>query len=148
LALSPDERVEFDGIMDRLIGMVAEVAAPESHVMLRRSGEFGELSAELATPLVMVLNELMQNAVEHAFTGSTAGTVLIIAERSSRTLKVSVRDDGTGLPAGFDLETSDRLGLQIVRTLVGSELRGTIDIASRPSGGTDAVVEVPLIHRA
>jgi len=53
-----------------------------------------------------------------------------------------------GLPAGFDLEHSDRLGLQIVRTLVGSELRGTIELHSRPTGGTDALVRVPLIHRA
>ena len=148
LALSPDERVQFDGIMDKLLGMVAEVAAPESEVLLRRSGEFGELSADVATPLVMVLTELMQNAVEHAFRTTSAGTVLVIARRSTRELEVVIRDDGVGLPAGFDLEHSDRLGLQIVRTLVGSELRGMIELHSRPTGGTDALVRVPLIHRA
>jgi two-component sensor histidine kinase len=147
LALSPDERVEFDGIVDRLLGMVAEVAAAESPVVLRRVGEFGELSADVATPLVMVLTELMQNAVEHAFDGSATGSVLVLAERSSRDLKVIVRDNGKGLPTGFDLEASDRLGLQIVRTLLESELRGTIELHNRPPGGTDAVVLVPLVHR-
>jgi two-component sensor histidine kinase len=127
--------------------MVAEVAAAESPVVLRRVGEFGELSADVATPLVMVLTELMQNAVEHAFDRAATGSVLVMAERSSRELKVIVRDNGKGLPTGFDLDTSDRLGLQIVRTLLESELRGTIDLNNRPSGGTDAVVLVSLIHR-
>ncbi|MBO0881677.1 MAG: histidine kinase N-terminal domain-containing protein [Mycobacterium sp.] len=147
LAMSPDEKVEFDGIVDRLLGMVAEVAAPESPVQLCRSGEFGELSADIATPLVMVLTELMQNAVEHAFIGSSAGTVEVLANRTSRSLEVIVRDDGVGLPEGFDLESSDRLGLQIVRTLIESELRGAIELVVRAGGGTDAGVTVPLIHR-
>ena len=54
------------------------------------------------------------------------------------------RDDGVGLPAGFDIGTSDRLGLQIVQTLVGSELNGELRLRSRESGGTDAVLRVPL----
>ena len=58
----------------------------------------------------------------------------IRAERSARWLDVVVHDDGRGLPEGFSLEKSDRLGLQIVRTLVAAELDGSLgmhDVADR-----------------
>jgi two-component sensor histidine kinase len=58
---------------------------------------------------------------------------------------VRVRDDGQGLPDGFDPETSDGLGLQIVRTLVTSELGGSLEMSS-PSGagrGTEATLTLP-----
>ena len=63
-------------------------------------------------------------------------------------MEVVVADDGAGLPSGFSLEDSDRLGLQIVRTLVQAELGGTIQVRPRASGrGTEAVLDVPLSRR-
>ncbi len=60
--------------------------------------------ADRATPLVMVLTELVQNAVEHAFDPGVNGTVTVNAQRSARMLDVVVRDEGKGLPEGFSLE--------------------------------------------
>jgi two-component sensor histidine kinase len=60
---------------------------------------------------------------------------------------VTVTDGGAGLPAGFQLDRSPRLGLQIVRTLVTGELRGTIELRTRPEGGTEAALVVPLVRR-
>ena len=68
--MSSDEAVEFDGIVDRVAAAATEVAATESRVTMRREGTFGVLPAEIATPLVMVLNELLLNAVEHGFAGA------------------------------------------------------------------------------
>src|SRR5262249_22984084 len=110
LATSYDERVDFDGIVDRLLGIVGDVAAAEEPVALRREGSFGELTADVATPLVMVLTELMQNAVEHAFEGRAGGTVVVRAARYGRWLEVTVVDDGAGLPSGFDLAGGQTLG--------------------------------------
>ncbi len=59
----------------------------------------------------------------------------IRAERSARWLDVVVHDDGRGLPDGFSLEKSDRLGLQIVRTLVSAELDGSLGMHDVPTGG-------------
>jgi two-component sensor histidine kinase len=53
-----------------------------------------------------------------------------------------VTDDGHGLPAGFDLNASDRLGLQIVRALVETELGGQLQLVPAAGGGTVATVEV------
>ena len=140
-----DEQVAFDAIADRVLAMCAEVAAPESAVQVRRLGSFGELPAEVATALAMVLTELVQNAVEHAYDGATAGLIEVLASRPAGVLALEVRDDGTGLPAGFSLDRDTRLGLQIVRTLVEGELRGNLVIEPGPDGrGTRAALQVPV----
>jgi two-component sensor histidine kinase len=58
-----------------------------------------------------------------------------------------VHDDGRGLPAEFSVEDSDRLGLQIVRTLVSAELDGSLQMSPAPGGGTDVVLSVPIARR-
>ena len=152
LSMSLDETVDFDGIVDRLIPMVADVASPESGVTVRRGSSFGVLPAETATPLVMVLAELLQNALEHAFKSgpsAAAGEVVLHCARKPGHLTVLVTDNGSGLPPGFSLEASDRLGLQIVRTLVDGELRGTISVRTDGErGGTTARLEIPLRRRS
>jgi len=173
LSMSVDEEVEFDGVVDRIAAAAVEVAAPESKVHLRRASSFGVLSAEIATPLAMVLNELLLNAVEHGFPvredsanervgddqrdrargglqrdGDDIGEVVISAHRFRRQLHVSVADNGKGLPADFVLDTADRLGLQIVRSLAQGELQGSIEMRPRAGGGTEAVLVVPLNRRS
>jgi len=165
-----EEDVLFDEIADRLAAMVGEVSAVGAHVRVRREGSFGRLPSEVATPLAMVLTELMQNAVEHGYphrsgepdSGLVAGRVVeghirVVVlhpetegeedgERRPGQLVVRVEDDGAGLPEGFDLDTSPSLGLSIVRTLVESELGGRITLGRRCGGGsgTSAVVEIPV----
>jgi two-component sensor histidine kinase len=144
LSQTLDERVEFDDIADRVLAMVAEISP--GRVTARRSGRFGELTAEVATPLSMVLTELVQNALEHGFApDSTAGAVEVAAARSEETLRIVVRDNGRGLPEGFDPQRAGNLGLQIVRTLVVGELGGTFDMRPAAEGtGTQVVLELPL----
>jgi two-component sensor histidine kinase len=140
LSLALDESVQFDGIADQVLAMCAEVAAPESEVRVVRRGSFGELPADVATPVAMILTELVQNAVEHA----QATRIEARVERDDQRLSLVVQDDGRGLPAEFDVATSPRLGLQIVRTLVESELRGTLGLSGTAGEGTAASVVVPL----
>jgi two-component sensor histidine kinase len=144
LSQALQDDVPFDDIADRVLAMCAEVAAPESAVEVRRTGSFGELPAEVATALAMVLTELVQNAVEHGYAAGAAGRIEVAAARADGAVRVEVVDDGAGLPDGFDLSASPRLGLRIVRTLVDGELRGSLAVCPRPSGGTQAVLEVPL----
>jgi two-component sensor histidine kinase len=148
LSLSHDETVGFDTIVDRVSSMVAELAGPESSVELRRDGTFGVLTAQVATPLVLVVTELLQNAVEHAYGPGDSGEVVLRAHRAGGRLEVTVVDDGRGLPPGFRPEDSGRLGLQIVRTLVTGELGGTLELSPRKDGtGTAASLSVPLHPR-
>jgi two-component sensor histidine kinase len=151
LSMSSDEAVEFDGILDRVANAAAEVASTELRVKMRREGTFGVLPAEVATSLVMVLNELLLNAVEHGFadTADAPGDpeVAVIVHRARRQLLVTVADNGRGLPDDFDAARAGKLGLQIVRALATGELRGTIELRNRAGGGTEAVLVVPLGKR-
>jgi two-component sensor histidine kinase len=148
LAMTSDEVLELDTVVDRVASAAAEVAVPEARVTLRRQGSFGTLPAEVATPLVMVLNELLLNAVEHGFADGGTGEVVIDVCRERRQLRVTVADTGHGLPDGFGDDAGQRLGLQIVRTLATGELRGTIDLRKRAAGGTEAILVVPLARTA
>ena len=135
-----DETVDFDAIADSVATMVLDVAGGRD-LRLRRTGSFGVLPAEVATPLAMVLTELLQNAAEHGIGELPGRTVEISAERGEAgLLRMRVVDDGHGLPAGFSMAASDRLGLQIVRTLVETELGGQLELAAADGGGTAATV--------
>ena len=126
-----------------------DVAVVDTPIRISRVGDLGVLDADRATALVMVITELVQNAIEHAFDGATqVGCVTIRAERSARWLDVVIHDDGRGLPDGFSLEKADRLGLQIVRTLVSAELDGSLGMHAAPTGGTDVVLRMPIGRRA
>ncbi|UDY24684.1 sensor histidine kinase [Nocardioides sp. Kera G14] len=149
LSQAVEEIVEFDDIADRLsmaLGEVGGVGA--AHVRVRRTGSFGGLNSEVATPLAMVLTELLQNAVEHGYPdagGDGIGEITVDVARNGSTLLVSVTDSGTGLPEDFDLATSTNLGLSIVKTLVEGELGGQITLANREDDlGARAVLTLTL----
>jgi two-component system, sensor histidine kinase PdtaS len=145
------QRVSFEQIARRIIGMLADgLVDPGAPVAFAMEGEPGELLAEVATPLALVMTELLQNCVEHAFVGRTGadaahpiGTVTIVFERGASTLRVLIRDDGVGLPEGT-IDAMANLGLQIVRTLVESELGGTFAAVPGSAEGTTFELVLPL----
>ena len=148
LSHTPEEVVDFDDIAQRVAAMAGEVSAPEARVIPVVSGWFGLLPAAIATPLALVLTELLQNALQHGLAGwpgpASGGSVVVRARRYAAALTVSVEDNGAGLPDGFSLDATTSLGLQIVRTLVETELGGQLAIAPRPGGGTRVVVDLPV----
>lgn len=140
--------VPFDDIVRPLARLVEDTAArPEFRIRFVVEGHVGDLPGELATPLAVVLNELMQNAVEHAFpmarpSGTHEGRVRVVLARAGDELVVEVADDGVGLPPGFVLERSSGLGLSIVHTLVTTEMGGSMEFSD--DRGTRVVVRVPV----
>jgi two-component sensor histidine kinase len=141
------QEVDFDEIVRPLVRLVEEgLLSPDRRVQLVVEGEAGPLRAEVATPLAVVLTELLQNALRHGYPedGSHgAGTVRVCLENYGSSLLLQVVDDGVGFPAGFVGDVSS-LGLTIVRTLVG-ELGGTLNVHS--DGGTTFDVIIPLVVR-
>jgi two-component sensor histidine kinase len=137
------ETVDFDAVVDRTLALTVEVATAEAPVRVDRTGTFGELRAENATPLALVLTELVTNAVEHGVGDRGGGVVSVEARRDGSSLTVVVRDDGVGLPPGF-AAGQDGLGTQIVQALVGGEMLGHIRWESPVGGGTQVTVEVTV----
>ena len=137
------QNVDFDELIDRQFRLSAEVASPSQRVHTEKEGAFDELPSDFATPLALVINELVTNAVEHGLQ-ELGGTVWLSAHRYKNdsgddALTVTIADDGVGLPEG---QIAEGLGLQIVRTLVTSELGGTIDWSPREGGGTVFTLEL------
>lgn len=145
-----DETVLFDEVAVRIARATVEVASRGARVAAEHRGSFGRIRAQDATPLAMILAELVHNAVEHAFDtslpttdGVSAGSVVVEASRSRDKdgastpdhdlLTVTVTDDGRGLPA--DHQHGGGLGTQIVEALI-SDLRGEIHWETREPHGT------------
>lgn len=101
LSMSVDEEVNLDEVIDRILPIMNDVASVDTPIRINRDGALGVLDADRATALIMVITELVQNAIEHAFDANTAqGCVTIRSERSARWLDVVVHDDGRGCPTG------------------------------------------------
>ena len=156
LSRETGDDVSFQEIVRPLVRMVEEaVQSPDRPVRFRVEGDAGRVPARVATPLAVVLTELLQNAVDHAFPGEGALAVdevrvLVHLANDGKELLVKVADNGVGLPDGFSLEAQSGLGLSIVRTLVTSQIEGTIDMRARSAeeppggGGTGTVAELRL----
>ncbi|BDZ42823.1 histidine kinase [Paraoerskovia sediminicola] len=151
LSQTLDEMVEFDDMVGRALRLAADVASADTSVRTVREGSFGMVPAGVATPLALVLTELVTNAVEHGLAGRATGTVTISSERDGNTAHVVVADDGIGVPKDAEGGVAPRaagskrgLGTQIVSTLVTNELHGTIDWGAREGGGTEVRLTVVL----
>ncbi len=154
LSREPGDEVPFDEIVGSLVRMAEDSAVSGHRVDIHVTGDIGEVGADVATPLAVVLAELLQNAVEHAFPSSAvdgsgdsagaepSGRVDLVLANDGRRLTLQVRDDGVGLPPGFDIEATSSLGLSIVRDLVTTQLEGTIVMESR--GGTLVTLDIPV----
>jgi two-component sensor histidine kinase len=150
LARDPGEQVPFDEIVPALVQLGRDAAIGRSDIAVQVRGDAGELPADVATPLAVVIAELLQNAAEHAFAragdapGSEAAEVVLTFHSLGTSLEVTVRDNGRGFPADFDLEHTRSLGLSIVRDLVQTQLGGSIAIDSADGRGATVRLTVPL----
>jgi two-component system, sensor histidine kinase PdtaS len=157
LSREAGDDVAFIEIVRPLVRMVEEgMSSPDRPVTFLVEGEAGVLPATVATPLAVVLNELLQNAIDHAFPAeldlqAAPGAVTVRLDNDGERLQAVVEDDGVGVPHGFELADATGLGLSIVRTLVTSELVGKISLArgsgTYPRPGTRVELEVPVTER-
>ena len=87
-----------------------------------------ELGLDQAVPCGLILNELMTNALKHAFPDGRSGTLSVnLCVGSGQILSLSVVDDGVGLPPEFDLAAAKSLGLQLVNSLM-VQLDGRLEV--------------------
>jgi two-component sensor histidine kinase len=100
------------------------------------------ISISLAIPCGLIVTELVTNAMRHAFDGRQTGSVGLTARSKDNNLTIELIDDGIGFPEGKGLNTTETLGLQIVKRLV-AQLHGEIELQSA-SGRTRIQVVFPL----
>ena len=129
LSNSRDSSVAFDDVLDSLVTHALELSPRMNELRIDRTGSFGSLEPRIATPLALVITELIHNALEHGLAQEGLALCINVSSVASE-LSVNISDDGVGFPEGFDIATSPNLGLQIVRTLTENELRGTLSLVT------------------
>ena len=147
LSREPGDDVTFSEIVRPLLRLVEDsLQSPDRPVSFVVHGDGGRVPATVATPLSVVLTELLQNAVDHGFREGLTGKGSVAVQLSHEVddddhvvLCVRVIDNGAGLATDFDIANATGLGLSIVRTLVTTELGGTI--AMRRATPEDHVVD-------
>ena len=137
--------VNLRQLLDRVAQNVTQtMTTPALHLSVDVRGEDVFLNSHQATSLALVVNELLQNAIEHAFPGRSGGRIEIRFRQHDGGLVLEVQDDGAGLPPGFEPTAGDDLGLKIIHALVTEDLGGTI--AFRDGGGTTAIITLPRLE--
>jgi len=129
LSSSRDSSVAFDEVLDSLVSHALELSPRMNELKIERTGKLGSLEPRIATPLALVITELIHNALEHGLAEEGLALGIHVSSNGSE-LSVTISDDGVGFPEGFDISTSPNLGLQIVRTLTENELRGNLQLIS------------------
>ncbi|KRO52442.1 MAG: hypothetical protein ABR78_06330, partial [Acidimicrobiia bacterium BACL6 MAG-120910-bin40] len=130
LSREPGEDISFIEIVRPLMRLVEEgLQSADRPVTFQAKGDGGRLPATIATPLSVVILELLQNAVDHGFPeGSAGGAVMVVLSHDEDELRIEVVNNGIALSRDFDFAKATGLGLSIVRTLVTTELAGTIEM--------------------
>jgi two-component system, sensor histidine kinase PdtaS len=129
--------------------------SPDQEIVIQVQGSNIRLPASQATPVALVINELLLNAVEHGMQGRPRGRIGITLDDLGDAVRIVIEDDGNGLPPAFDpAQQSSSMGLHIVHTLVTDDLKGTLNMqsiipeqatsaASVEASGTQAIVTFP-----
>jgi two-component sensor histidine kinase len=118
-----------------------QLAHPHRQVAAEICGPAIYLPSKQATALALVLNELIANALEHAFSlNGRDGRLEIGLAQEGAQVTVTIADNGRGLPPDFNLAGRHGLGLQIVQTLVEKDLAGALRLENRPEGGSRATL--------
>ncbi len=144
LSLQDTSVINIRDVAQRIVQQREQsVVEPETRIRLVVSGPNIYLAARQATSCALVINELLQNALEHGYARAAGGTITLTFQDHGDAVGIVVHDDGHGLPPNFKLDEVNSLGLRIVRMLVVEDLKGHFDLQS--DHGVAALVRFPKI---
>lgn len=134
--------INIKEVSHRIIGQFQQgMLHPDKLIRLELTGEPIYLPARQATACSLIINELLQNALEHGFEQKESGLVQVNLEDIGDEVIIRVADNGDGLPDDFDLDQPASLGWQIVKILVEGDLRGKIRLES--NNGLSVIITFP-----
>ncbi len=143
---SPEEAnfISIREVTQRILSEVTQgILDPVKSIRILLDGADFRLPPQQATSCALVINELLQNAVEHGFETKNEGTIQVTLQDQDGLLVIEVVDTGQGLPSNFDIERDGSLGLQIIQTLVREDLKGQFTLAN--TNGVHARVAFPRL---
>ncbi len=120
--------VDMNIYLSNLAGDIARNHTIDSKVKLKIEADNILIGTKQATPIGLIVNELVTNSFKYAFPDNLEGEIKIILQRSENQIELQYADNGIGIPEGLDWKNSDTMGLKLVRTLVENQLDGSIDL--------------------
>ena len=147
LSHSDEATINIREVTQRIISQTIQgIGDPNKKISMEVSGPSVFLPAQQATACALVINELVQNALQHAFEERCEGSIRVTLQDNGEQISVNVHDDGEGLEADPDLMREGSLGLRIVQTLVQDDLGGTFELQN--NNGVEALVMFPKTRMA
>jgi PAS domain S-box-containing protein len=136
-------RVDFPGYTRNLTDhLIKSYQAASKSIQLNLEVESVPMNINTAVPCGLIINELVSNSLKYAFDERENGLILIrLSQPNPWQLRLIVKDDGVGLPAGFDLDEVRTLGLKLVKGLA-QQIGGEISFKNRD--GTEFDIQFPL----
>ncbi len=142
LSHEQDSVINIHEVCYRILTEVTQgILDPTKNISLTLEGRNYYLATQQATSCALIVNELLQNALEHGYTQRTEGTIQVRLRDTPESMLIEISDDGEGLPPDFDLHGHVSLGLQIVQTLVRDDLKGQFEL--RNGNGVCAIIAFP-----
>lgn len=144
LSQQDEEMIDVVEVAKNILTLIRQnLLDPQFQLETRFQGGTVILPSEHASSLALVINELIQNSLEHAFNGCVKGMIGLEITRTSKVYQIDLFDNGSGLPENFQTSASKSLGLQIVRTLIEDDLGGAFSLISE--NGTHARIVIPRV---
>jgi two-component sensor histidine kinase len=105
-----------------------------------------EIRTDRAIPAVLLVNELITNAAKYAYPAGNCRVWVTLSGAPGDKVIISIRDEGVGLPANFEIKSGRRLGMRLVDSFT-QQLQGDLQVI-RKTPGTEFVLTVPLRPRS
>ena len=135
---TPLTEVDAAQVIEQIAHNVLSTLRTAENIMVKCDLEHVFVSSRECTSLALIVNELLLNAVEHAFPVGRAGSITITLHERENVVTLCVADDGVGLPPDFHFLRDMQTGLHIASSLVKEDLHGSLNLV--PNGGTEARV--------
>jgi len=122
--------IAFDQYIDDLLDTVTNsLARTDKNISVKKDLDHVLLTVNQAIPCGLLINELLTNSYKHAFSNRSYGSIHITLKQENKMVKITVEDDGAGLPDDFNIENESTLGMTLINTLT-TQLDGRLDISS------------------
>jgi two-component sensor histidine kinase len=143
-------RVDMPAYVRELVGFLEESRGAGRRIDFRLEIAPVRLAVGQSVPVGLILSEAISNAMKYAFPGAHAGPCITISlVEEGRSIRLSVSDNGVGLPGDYDFGSSASMGLPLMGTLT-TQLEGAMTVAGGPggAGGQPGVTIVIVFRRA
>ena len=127
--------------IESLVDTIAGLFSENIKITVDKSVADFNLSSKILFSIGIIINELFTNAMKYAFAGSESGRIKVYLDRVENHVTLIVKDNGRGLPEGFDIDKSNGFGFRLVE-MITQQLNGTYTIKS--GGGTESTLKFDI----